>query len=103
MLLSSGARAQATHILDTVCWELYRTEVVNTIPMNWSFDYFNGVSFDKGCYLGQELMSRTKHSVRRSHSPRSLHVAADVHFVSDDHTCAGRGQAAICSGYAGRC
>lgn len=33
--------------------------------MNWSFDYFGGVSFTKGCYLGQELMARTKHSVRR--------------------------------------
>jgi len=49
-----------------------RSEVHNTVPMNWSFDYFGGVSFEKGCYLGQELVARTKHSVRLVVSSLSL-------------------------------
>lgn len=31
------------------------------IPLECRLDHFNGISFNKGCYLGQELTSRTKH------------------------------------------
>jgi len=30
-----------------------------TIPLEVNLDYLNGVSFNKGCYLGQELTART--------------------------------------------
>lgn len=32
-----------------------------SFPMEYSMDEFNAISFDKGCYLGQELTARTKH------------------------------------------
>ena len=32
-----------------------------SFPMEYSMDKFNAISFDKGCYLGQELTARTKH------------------------------------------
>jgi len=30
-------------------------EVGNNFPLNLHMHYLNGVSFDKGCYIGQEL------------------------------------------------
>lgn len=43
----------------------------SSIPLETNFDIFNGISFDKGCYLGQELVARTFHSglVRKRHYP----------------------------------
>jgi folate-binding protein YgfZ len=32
-----------------------------SIILEWGFEELNGISFNKGCYMGQELMSRTKH------------------------------------------
>ncbi|MDP3935840.1 MAG: hypothetical protein Q8Q56_02490 [Alphaproteobacteria bacterium] len=32
-----------------------------SIILEWGFDELKGISFTKGCYMGQELMSRTKH------------------------------------------
>ena len=34
-------------------------ETQGYMPLEWGVDYLNGVSFRKGCYLGQELMART--------------------------------------------
>ncbi|XP_014259248.1 putative transferase CAF17 homolog, mitochondrial [Cimex lectularius] len=31
-------------------------------PLEMNLDYLDGVSFNKGCYLGQEVTSRTKHT-----------------------------------------
>ena len=28
------------------------------LPFQFNLDLFNGVSFDKGCYIGQEIVSR---------------------------------------------
>lgn len=36
-------------------------ELSNKIPLECNLDALNGVSFDKGCYLGQELTARAKH------------------------------------------
>ena len=35
------------------------TEVDGVIPLECNLDWLNGVVFDKGCYLGQELTART--------------------------------------------
>jgi folate-binding protein YgfZ len=34
-------------------------EVQDVVPLEWSLTFLNGVSFDKGCYVGQELIART--------------------------------------------
>ena len=36
-------------------------EVEKSILLEYGFEELNGVSFDKGCYTGQELTARTKH------------------------------------------
>lgn len=36
-------------------------EVVNSIPLEHNLAWLNGVSFGKGCYIGQELVARTHH------------------------------------------
>lgn len=33
-------------------------DVAETVPLEWNLPYINAVSFDKGCYLGQELIAR---------------------------------------------
>lgn len=37
-------------------------EVKNTFPLNMNFQHLNGISFNKGCYIGQELTQRTYHT-----------------------------------------
>ena len=37
-------------------------EVANNFPLNINMHHLNGVSFDKGCYIGQELTQRTFHT-----------------------------------------
>jgi folate-binding protein YgfZ len=37
-------------------------ETKNLFPLNLNFQYLNGVSFNKGCYIGQELVQRTHHT-----------------------------------------
>lgn len=46
-------------------------EVDKTLLLEANFDAFNGVSFSKGCYVGQELTARTKYrgNVRRKLYP----------------------------------
>ena len=46
-------------------------EIGGQFPLNMNLHYLNGVSFDKGCYIGQELTQRTFHTgvVRRMALP----------------------------------
>lgn len=39
----------------------YNVELIadKSIPLEFNLDWLNGISFDKGCYLGQELIART--------------------------------------------
>lgn len=34
-------------------------EVADTVPLEWNLEQLHGVAFDKGCYVGQELVART--------------------------------------------
>jgi folate-binding protein YgfZ len=53
-------------------------EVDKTLLLEANFDAFNGVSFSKGCYVGQELTARTKYrgNVRRKLYPVVIEGAA---------------------------
>uniref|UniRef100_A0AC35GXR0 Aminomethyltransferase folate-binding domain-containing protein n=1 Tax=Panagrolaimus sp. PS1159 TaxID=55785 RepID=A0AC35GXR0_9BILA len=37
-------------------------ELKDQIPLNINGDFLNGISYDKGCYIGQELIARTHHT-----------------------------------------
>ena len=53
--------------------------VEKTLLLEGDFERLNGVSFDKGCYIGQELTARTKHrgNIRRRLYPVRLDHAVD--------------------------
>lgn len=55
------------------------------IPLECRLDHFNGISFDKGCYLGQELTSRTKHQglVRKELRPLHFNFTQPPAFNED--------------------
>lgn len=46
-------------------------ELEGQLPLNMHMHYLNGISFDKGCYIGQELTQRTFHTgeIRRIAMP----------------------------------
>ena len=48
---------------------------LDTFPHEADMDQFNGVDFDKGCYVGQEVVSRVEH--RSSARNRILPIAYD--------------------------
>ena len=60
----------------------YRTELVDGIPLECNLDLLHGVSFRKGCYVGQELTARTqfKGNIRKRIVPAAL-VPAEQHDV----------------------
>jgi folate-binding protein YgfZ len=37
-------------------------ETKDQFPLNLNFQHLNGISFNKGCYIGQELTQRTHHT-----------------------------------------
>jgi folate-binding protein YgfZ len=37
-------------------------EVRDQFPLNMNFQHLNAISFNKGCYIGQELTQRTYHT-----------------------------------------
>ncbi len=37
-------------------------ELKDCLPFTANIDFTNGVSFNKGCYIGQELTARTYHT-----------------------------------------
>lgn len=37
-------------------------EIINKIPLECNLDFLNYINFNKGCYVGQELIARTKHN-----------------------------------------
>lgn len=54
-----------------------------SIVLEWGFEELNGISFTKGCYMGQELMSRTKHvgQVRKRILPIQFdEIHGDIHI-----------------------
>jgi hypothetical protein len=59
---SDGLEKYNLHrVLNLVCDGHKDLEVEKSIILEYGFDRLNAISFTKGCYLGQELITRTKH------------------------------------------
>jgi folate-binding protein YgfZ len=60
----------------------YSKELVDGIPLECNLDLMHGVSFNKGCYVGQELTARTqfKGNIRKRLVPVAL-IPADQQDV----------------------
>lgn len=60
-----------------------------SLPLEWQMDIFNAVSFTKGCYVGQELTTRTKHLkmikriVKATKDPSTIEPEAILKTYSD--------------------
>jgi len=63
-----------------------------SFPLEMNCDYLNGISFNKGCYVGQELTARTHHTgVTRKRimplifddTPTGLELNADIYCESN--------------------
>lgn len=57
----------------------------SSIPNEYNVEFLNGVSFEKGCYLGQELVAKTHYTgvVRKRIMPFKLINHAQVKFDKD--------------------
>lgn len=60
------------------CLDCHNMETGEAIPLEYNLDALNAISFDKGCYVGQELIARTHHRgvVRKRIMP--------LHFVKEN-------------------
>jgi len=65
-----------------------QTEIVgmSALPQESNIDFFGGIDFYKGCYLGQELTIRTHHTgvVRKRILPCQIYD--EDHVISEDQT-----------------
>ena len=73
MLLPASDRAIPSNLADPQAYHIYRTLAGipegplelppgQALPFESNFDYTDSVSFNKGCYLGQELTARTHYT-----------------------------------------
>ena len=66
---------------------------LNTFPHEADMDQLGGVDFDKGCYVGQEVVSRVEHRCNRAQPPGAdfiRRVLADAGTAGDGRRQAGR-------------
>lgn len=57
------------------------------MPLEYNLDALNGVSYSKGCYVGQELVARTHHRgvIRKRLMPVSLEGTAPCWHTVQGH------------------
>lgn len=53
------------------------------VPQMLNLQYINGISFSKGCYLGQETVARMKYLGRNKKALFALHSSGDSKFQND--------------------
>ena len=77
----------------------------DTFPHEACYDFLNGVDFKKGCYIGQEIVSRMQH--RGTARKRIVHVHSEKtlpdtgnEIVSNDYTLGILGSSIDCEGLA---
>lgn len=58
-------------------------EVEKSIILEWNFEKLKGISFEKGCYIGQELMSRTRYTGALRKKLVSINTS-DLAYFSED-------------------
>jgi folate-binding protein YgfZ len=60
-----------THLRVLHCVPEGKQDMDNAIPLECSLNHLNGISFSKGCYVGQELMARVHYKgvIRKSLVP----------------------------------
>lgn len=73
-----AASASAYHALRCLCGVPEGAEVHNLMPLEWNAVELGAVAFDKGCYVGQELVARThfRGDVHKRVLPAILYAAA---------------------------
>ena len=56
------------------------SEMGGQFPLNMNLHILDGVSFDKGCYIGQELTQRTYHTgvIRKIALPFALNSSSTI-------------------------
>jgi folate-binding protein YgfZ len=68
-----------------VRFSFYRNELSDGIPLEGNLELLRGVSFTKGCYVGQELTARTqfKGNVRKRFVPLALVPNFEKELIKD--------------------
>lgn len=70
-----------------VCEGVEEIQPSSRFPFELNCDYLNGISFNKGCYLGQEFTARTYHTgtIRKRIMPVIIHPSSDVQSIKIDN------------------
>ena len=57
------SRASDYHRFRLLAGLVEGSDLFENNPLEYNFDLLNSISFEKGCYIGQELTARTKYKV----------------------------------------
>ncbi|XP_031551669.1 putative transferase CAF17 homolog, mitochondrial [Actinia tenebrosa] len=89
-----------------VCEGASEIQPGTALPLEYNLDYINGVSFQKGCYIGQELTARTHHTgvIRKRVMPFKFAPVEEVIKLEQDmaiKTSSGKTSGKLCVVYKG--
>ncbi|EDO42091.1 predicted protein [Nematostella vectensis] len=80
-----------------VCEGEEEIPIANAMPLEYNLDFLNGVSFHKGCYIGQELTARTHHTgvIRKRIMPFTI-ASNNISSGAAIKTEAGKASGKVC-------